>query len=1041
MASDNLQMNACRLFDAVSRSDVAAIRDVLSLGIDIETRDPVGRTALHLAIIAASTDTIQCLLKNGALVNAWTNQGEATVHLAAFRGDVSILKMIMRALGDRQPTGINKKSVHVDCLDRKRQISALHIAVALAYVDMVEVLLSTYHADVNLPIGKNNPNYPTASVSILWLALQHPHNSCQSLVKLLLQHGASLVDKKTNKASNMTLPLILVRELNILDTFQEFDSVNLIHILTKVVWKQSMECNSALTLAIRSGLQAVAMELLRRGAPSQLTLDSTVDYHVDFCMLRKSPLEVAQEWFWQPILVAAEYEMPKLMIELLDRGADPHTTLNAEQAREMIFHSHCRTSLDIVAVKLTELRTWRGEYEDVDFRIKGTDEETEQLTGKENAIKQLIREYEEVEARLISSGVRMTDGLNLQTTEEESRRRKRPRFSSNNIEQVPVRSLETLSVDDKGLDISTLNTPEEGYIALSTACKENDLAMLKALTLKSWGLDSKFLPIAVAEKHTSYPSPFVTAVVHKHYDLARIMVYIAAAQYAKFNPLDFVLGQDVCSTLANDSYSPESLKALSKVVKCSTSAKQMVTDLKIIFEIEKKHDMEMLQFALDIELSFPFEQNDITRRTRHAWVLVQNGDSPNVLDRYIRATGAPFKHATIHGKLEVRTQLDTEYQMSPILHAARSGNMHMVKYFLEPEKAMDAYREFAANNQFDLRKGNIEQVREQFLNAADTWLNKRSNLVLHSAVTSRNIELVQFLALSHPDLFEVKSVDGWTPLLVAAILQRLDFLRILLDNGANIFTTDNLQRNMIHLLLSAPGNGGGIIETEKLCTFIRSLDSSIRTQLLQQPCTDSPGDLTPFARWLYAIKQIEYIAPEADDLFMTVLELCDVSVMETFDATGNTPLHIVTKHSLEKLIRPIAQKAPHVLFFEGVAGKTPIDLVRKNHLDIMLEGIISRYARDKRLNWPRAGQIMHRPLFSFSSSYAGPVVTRDSYAAWEVVQEIVQDNGLNHPRRLITKEEVDKISEPSKKKKKQKQPRGNEGDEISLAIYRPGNLY
>lgn len=38
---------------------------------------------------------------------------------------------------------------------------------------------------------------------------------------------------------------------------------------------------------------------------------------------------------------------------------------------------------------------------------------------------------------------------------------------------------------------------------------------------------------------------------------------------------------------------------------------------------------------------------------------------------------------------------------------------------------------------------------------------------------------------------------------------------------------------------------------------------------------------------------MEYIAPKQDDLFLTVLEMCNVSVIEALDAVGCTPLHVV----------------------------------------------------------------------------------------------------------------------------------------------------
>ncbi|KAH8812856.1 ankyrin repeat protein [Xylogone sp. PMI_703] len=1026
-----------RLFNAIVHSDIGAIKDVLSSGVDVESRDAFGRTALQLAILSASVEVVKCLLDHGAAVDSWTKQGEATLHLVASRGDVAILHLVMRAHLDSQQTGGDgKQSFNVDCLDKKRGFTPLHIATGFAHVDFVGALLHDYGANCNIPI-KTNPRSPMSGIGTLYLALQHPRDSCRALIKLLFQHGASLIDKETGKASLLIIRVILLRELDVIDILQELESSGLSRVISKTLWKTSMVCNSLLTLAIRSGLEDVAMMLLELGAPYQVTFDSTLDYDIDFHFPGKTPLEIAQNWFWQPILVAAEYEMPKLVIKLIDLGADIHVSLDEEQAREMIGHSGCRTLLDIVSIKLAEFRAWHIEDEHISRESKEKDEEAKQLIGKQNAINQLIKEYEEVETRVTSMGGKLTEGLDLQAPEEERQDRKRRQFVFNRTNEIPLESLDISGAADS--DTRNLQTLEQGFAALSTACKENDTQTVKALTLASWGTGSKFPPIAIAEKRTQNQTPYLTAVLHCHYDLARTIVLIAAAQHAKFSPLDHVVGQDVLSSLADDKYSPESLKALSGTVKCAVSPKNVVVDYNVLFEVEKKRNMEMFQFILDVQSSFPVEQNDINWSTRHAWHLVERGDWPDALDKYIRATGAPFKHAAIHGKLSVRNQLDKEFQMAPTLHAARSGNLHTVKYFLEPEKALDAYKEFASKNEYDLRKGDVEKAKQQFLDAVSTWLNKRSNLALHSSVVSWNKELIQFLVSTRPDLLNIKSIDGWTPLLVAVSIKRYEFIEILIDGGADMLATDNQQRNMLHLLLAGPC-GAGLDEAEKTCAFIRSLDTSIRTQLFQQQCTEVPGGTTPLARWLYCLKQIEFIAPEPDELFKTVLEFSDTSIMEALDAIGNTPLHIVTKHSLHKIVLPVAEKAPQVLFIEGAAGKTPIDLVREEYLNDILNGTTSRYARGKVTHFSRAGQILLVPPFAFSPSYQQQQLLRDAYEAWDVVRAFVDQEKPSYPRRLVTKEQNDSFSESSKKKKP-KQPKGNDSDEISLAIYRPGNLY
>lgn len=131
--AENTREDSPSIFEAVVRSDVAAIGDLLSSGLNIHAKDSFGRTALHLAIISASADVVQYLLDHGADVGVWTKQGEATLHLAAVRGDVEVFKTVMRAVESTQSSEGEKeaKGLNVDCLMKKRQISALQIAVAL----------------------------------------------------------------------------------------------------------------------------------------------------------------------------------------------------------------------------------------------------------------------------------------------------------------------------------------------------------------------------------------------------------------------------------------------------------------------------------------------------------------------------------------------------------------------------------------------------------------------------------------------------------------------------------------------------------------------------------------------------------------------------------------------------------------------------------------------------------------------------------------------------------------------------------------------
>ncbi|UKZ58338.1 hypothetical protein TrVGV298_012206 [Trichoderma virens] len=743
MADKDSEADRSSIFDIVVRADLVGLKQALSTKqVDIDARDSTGRTALHIAVIAATVDICQYLIDYGANLDSWTEQGEAIVHLAAKRGEVDILRTVMESVATKQraiqgedksmaQTKASDKSdkgnrrVHVDSLTQKYQMSPLYIAVALAHVEVAEVLLTTYQANANIISGRQDAQRGTRTAHVLEAALQHPRDVCRPLLKMLLQHGASLLDPSSNTISESLLFLALKRDEDALDIFAELDNQNFMVAISNTVWSGPMSCHNILTSAIQHGLENAAFKLLSYGAPPQLKFNSSLDIVAGFTPFGKTPQEAAEGDFWQPILIAAMNEMPRLMIDLLDRGADPNSRLTDHQARYMLHHRDCRTVLDIVKAKLVELRNWNKKEESASYDIRGTPEEAKQITAKENAVAQLIKEYEEVEAKLISTGAETSDGLNLQDppTPVSIRPHKRVQLHAPSSLEMEVQTPPA----SKEIDPRKLETLEDGHQALLSACREGNAPLLKALTLGEWGTDAKFPPISVSAVSGYSRGPFFAAVESKNYDIARTVIHIATVQHVDFADNE---ENDLCIGLADDHYSVSRIKAVSAQVKSTLTAKKIVFDSNICFAAEKQKDMQMLRFAIDVESSFSLEQSDIDRHIHHAWALVKHGDWPDAFEEYIKATGAPFKHVVSQGKFRGKSQLDRLHQLSPLLQAAWSGNLDMVRFFLDKERAMAAYRHFAKNHDFTTRKTGPEQSREEFITTVEKWIDNRRKCAL-----------------------------------------------------------------------------------------------------------------------------------------------------------------------------------------------------------------------------------------------------------------------------------------------------------------------
>lgn len=158
---------------------------------------------------------------------------------------------------------------------------------------------------------------------------------------------------------------------------------------------------------------------------------------------------------------------------------------------------------------------------------------------------------------------------------------------------------------------------------------------------------------------------------------------------------------------------------------------------------------------------------------------------------------------------------------------------------------------------------------------------------MHSAILSGKAELVKLVLAARPELLEVKSIDGWTPLLTAALRHQVESIRILLEARADPFVTDTFGRNMLHLFLVSPAESYVDIP-EKLSSFLRVVEKPVFHKLLEERCADSPGGLTPLARWVSSgVKWAPF------SVSIALVEASTIKAMEMYDGRGFTPLHTV----------------------------------------------------------------------------------------------------------------------------------------------------
>eukprot|EP01098_Paradermamoeba_levis_P008930 TRINITY_DN3687_c0_g1_i1.p1 TRINITY_DN3687_c0_g1~~TRINITY_DN3687_c0_g1_i1.p1 ORF type:complete len:149 (-),score=46.69 TRINITY_DN3687_c0_g1_i1:114-527(-) len=88
-------------FGAAKRSNEEILLEQLAAGVNINTIDTLGNTALHWAASGGHEDTVEILLDRGAKVNPQNNSGDTPLHLAAWRNHPEACAVLVKGGADR----------------------------------------------------------------------------------------------------------------------------------------------------------------------------------------------------------------------------------------------------------------------------------------------------------------------------------------------------------------------------------------------------------------------------------------------------------------------------------------------------------------------------------------------------------------------------------------------------------------------------------------------------------------------------------------------------------------------------------------------------------------------------------------------------------------------------------------------------------------------------------------------------------------------------------------------------------------------------
>ena len=132
----------------------------------------------------------------------------------------------------------------------------------------------------------------------------------------------------------------------------------------------------------------------------------------------------------------------------------------------------------------------------------------------------------------------------------------------------------------------------------------------------------------------------------------------------------------------------------------------------------------------------------------------------------------------------------------------------MVEWLLTDEP-LRLYTEFSQSNpeaENDSRMKLLTTVPGRFESVVSKWLGHQRELVLHCAVVTtendKSKSLLQHLIKTCPTFLEIKDGSRNTPLLTAANLGRLEFMKLLIGAGADESARNRSGENVIHRVVS-----------------------------------------------------------------------------------------------------------------------------------------------------------------------------------------------------------------------------------------------
>jgi ankyrin repeat protein/spore coat protein CotH len=104
------RMLAEDIWTAAKIGDIASIKEFLSQGVKVDSRDESGATPLSMAALTGEVETVEYLIGKGADVNARNNENNTSLHGAAFLGQVDVVKLLLEQGADMNARNVRRET-------------------------------------------------------------------------------------------------------------------------------------------------------------------------------------------------------------------------------------------------------------------------------------------------------------------------------------------------------------------------------------------------------------------------------------------------------------------------------------------------------------------------------------------------------------------------------------------------------------------------------------------------------------------------------------------------------------------------------------------------------------------------------------------------------------------------------------------------------------------------------------------------------------------------------------------------------------------